>query len=150
MTQRTNKHIETFIEDIDRVWNLSLVENELLETIFNLILAGKTKEIADVLNFYSSEEWENLLKEIPKEEVEYYAQRFLNLLSDDDIEDCEKCKSLEDYNDDDIMDEFYGRELERFGNFREDIVTQMQIKELVSNFLSTDFETRSKMLEYGR
>lgn len=150
MTQRTNKHIEKLLKSVDKLWQLNLNEEELLETVFNLILAGKTKETADVLNFYTSEEWENLLKEIPKKEVEYYAQRFLNLLSEDDIEDCEKCKSLEDYSDDDIMDEFYGRELERFGNFREDIVTQMQVKELVSNFLSADFEKRNKMLEYGR
>jgi len=147
MVIRKEKDVEKLLKAVDKIWQLNLNEDELLETVFNLILAGKTKEIVDVLNFYTSEEWENLLKEIPKKEVEYYAQRFLNLLSEDDIEDCEKCKGLKDYSDDDIMDEFYGRELERFGNFREDIVTQMQIKELVSNFLSADFEKRKKMLE---
>jgi hypothetical protein len=51
MVIRKEKDVEKLLEAVDKIWQLNLTEEELLETVFNLILVGKTKETADVLNF---------------------------------------------------------------------------------------------------
>ena len=90
MVIRKEKDVEKLLKVVDRIWQLNLTEDELLETVFNLILAGKTKETVDVLNFYTSEEWENLLHRIPEIEIKDFAEAYLDMIEEDDISDCDR------------------------------------------------------------
>jgi hypothetical protein len=141
MVIRKEKDVEKLLKAVDKIWQLNLNEDELLETVFNLILAGKTKETADVLNFYTSEEWENLLLKIPKEEVKSFSRFWLKMIDEDDIEDD---LTLKDFRDEDIKREYNSRGLGKKEEY--DIVTQSQLDELVSNFISADFNTRKFIL----
>ena len=52
MTNRTNKQLEDFKELIDREWQLSLDEDEFLDSVLNLLLSRETKKAAEIVNFF--------------------------------------------------------------------------------------------------
>ena len=52
MTNRTNKKLEEFKELIDRDWQLSLEEDEFLDSVLNLLLSRETKKAAEIVNFF--------------------------------------------------------------------------------------------------
>ena len=129
MTNRKPKQLQEFKELINRDWQLSLDEDEFLDSVLNLLLARETKKAAEIVNFFYSEEWESLLDMIPDREIEDYASFNLNMIEEGDCE----VKSLEDFDDDEIKEEYFDRfDIVHSG----DIVTDMNLGEMNELFLS--------------
>ena len=129
MTNRTNKKLQEFKELINRDWQLSLDEEGFLDSVLNLLLSRETDKLSSIVNFFYSEEWESLLDMIPDREIEDYASFNLNMIEEGDCE----VKSLEDFDDDEIKEEYS----DRFGTKEAlDIVTEMHLKEMNELFLS--------------
>ena len=132
MVNRKEKQLQEFKELINRDWQLSLDEDEFLDSVLNLLLSRETKKAAEIVNFFYSEEWESLLDMIPDREIEDYAADNLEMLDEGDC-DCDEEKTLEDFDDWDIKEEYS----ERFGTKEAlDIVTEMHLKEMNELFLS--------------
>ena len=132
MTNRKPKQLQEFKELINRDWQLSLDEDEFLDSVLNLLLSRETKKAAEIVNFFYSEEWENLLELIPDRQIRYYAADNLEMIDEGDC-DCDEEKTLEDFDDWDIREEYS----ERFGTKEAlDIITEMHLKEMTDLFLS--------------
>ena len=108
MTNRTNKKLQEFKELINRDWQLSLDEDEFLDSVLNLLLSRETKKAAEIVNFFYSEEWDSLLELIPDRQIRYYAERDLNMIDEDDC-DCEEQLTLEDFDNEELIAEIYDR-----------------------------------------
>ncbi|MGB4898938.1 MAG: hypothetical protein WBP57_11015 [Ignavibacteria bacterium] len=137
MTNRTNKKLEEFKELIDRDWQLSLEEDEFLDSVLNLLLSRETKKAAEIVNFFYSEEWENLLELIPDRQIRYYAERDLNMIDEDDC-DCEEQLTLEDFDNEELIAEIYDRGYTTFYQHtsKSNIITDMNLSEMNELFLS--------------
>ena len=55
MINRKQIELDRFKEEIDRVWSLSLIEKEVLESFLELFLAGKNTEIKKVEHLLNDE-----------------------------------------------------------------------------------------------
>ena len=55
MTNRKQIELDRFKEEIDRVWKLSIVEQDVLCSFLNLFLAGKNTEIKKVEHLLNDE-----------------------------------------------------------------------------------------------
>lgn len=55
MVNRKQIELGRFKEEIDRVWSLSLIEKEVLESFLKLFLAGKNTEIKRVEHLLNDE-----------------------------------------------------------------------------------------------
>ena len=129
MVNRKEKQLQEFKELINRDWQLSLDEDEFLDSVLNLLLSRETKKAAEIINLFYSEEWESLLDMIPDYYISNYASFNLNMIEEGDCE----VKSLEDFDDDEIKEEYS----ERFGTKEAlDIITEMHLKEMTDLFLS--------------
>ena len=132
MTNRTNKQLEDFKELIDREWQLNLNEEEFLDSVFSLLLSRETKKAAEIVNLFYSEEWEDLLELIPENPIKNYAEFHYDMIDEGDC-DCDEEKTLEDFDDWDIKEEYS----ERFGTKEAlDIITEMNLSEMTDLFLS--------------
>ena len=98
MVNRKEKQLQEFKELINRDWQLSLDEDEFLDSVLNLLLSRETKKAAEIVNFFYSEEWENLLELIPDREIEYYAEKELGMITSDEG------KTLDDFSEREIVD----------------------------------------------
>lgn len=143
MEFRKEKNIEQFIEEIDKDWKLTLNEEEFLDSVFNLILEGETEKVANIVNLYYSGEYEELLELIPNSDIEYYAHRNLDLIEESDC-DCEEQKTLGDFDDDEIKEEYF----DRFEGYRNsDIVTDLNVEEMNNLFLSFTPQKQIEIIE---
>lgn len=140
MINRKEKELQKFKELINKEWKLSIAEEDFLDTILNLILTQDSKKASEFLESYLSEEWEEVLEMIPNYYVKNYASYNLDMIESSDCEE----KSLEDYDDEEIKEEFYGRDLGRFGTF--DIVTDMQFREMSDLFLSFSPQKQNEVI----
>ena len=141
MTNRTNKQLEDFKELINRDWQLSLDEDEFLDSVLNLLLARETKKAAEIVNFFYSEEWESLLDMIPDYCISNYASFNLNMIEEGDCE----VKSLEDFDDDEIKEEYF----DRFDIVHSsDIVTDMNLEEMSELFLSFSPQKQQDIINF--
>ena len=132
MTNRTNKKLEEFKELINRDWQLSLDEDEFLDSVLNLLLSRETKKAAEIVNFFYAEQWEDLLELIPENPIKNYAKFHYDMIDEGDC-NCDEEKTLEDFDDWDIKEEYS----ERFGTKEAlDIITEMHLKEMTDLFLS--------------
>ena len=95
MVNRREKQLQEFKELINRDWQLSLDEEEFLDSVFSLLLSRETKKAAEIINLFYSEEWESLLDMIPDYYISNYASFNLNMIEKGDCE----VKSLEDFDD---------------------------------------------------
>lgn len=142
MELRKEKHIKEFIEEVDRQWQLNLNEQEFLDSAFNLILQGDAVKVANIVNLYYEENYEELLKLIPNMDVEYYAMRHLDLVED---EDCEDEKTLEDFDDDEIIEEYFDRVDGKYKN--NSIITDLNVEEMNNLFLSFTPQKQLEIIE---
>ena len=143
MEQRTNKQVTDIIDYIkDNYWNLSIVEEDVLDSFLILFSAQNIKEIKKVEHLLN-DETEELLKSLDKGDIKEYVKDYLNMVDEDDIEDC---KDLDEYDDYEIIGEFYRRDLDRFGNSRYDIVTQSDLEEMTELFLNLSQQKRSEII----
>ena len=141
MTNRTNKKLQEFKELINRDWQLSLDEDEFLDSVLNLLLSRETKKAAEIVNFFYSEEWESLLDMIPDYYISNYASFNLNMIEKGDCE----VKSLEDFDDDEIKEEYFDRfDIVHSG----DIVTDMNLEEMSELFLSFSPQKQQDIINF--
>ena len=141
MTNRTNKQLEDFKELIDREWQLNLNEEEFLDSVFSLLLSRETKKAAEIINLFYSEEWESLLDMIPDYYISNYASFNLNMIEEGDCE----VKSLEDFDDDEIKEEYFDRfDIVHSG----DIVTDMNLEEMSELFLSFSPQKQQDIINF--
>lgn len=156
MVLRKQNEIDKFIEFIDKEWSLSVNEETVLESVFNLFLAGKNTEIKKVEHLLN-DETEELLASLSESAIIRYAENELDLISDQDegslvdaLEDLNFKWSnkvdIEDFDDGEIAEEFYGRDLDRFCNNRYDIVTQSDLEEMTELFLNLSPQKRNEMI----
>ena len=141
MTNRTNKQLEDFKELIDREWQLNLNEEEFLDSVFSLLLSRETKKAAEIINLFYSEEWESLLDMIPDYYISNYTSFNLNMIEEGDCE----VKSLEDFDDDEIKEEYFDRfDIVHSG----DIVTDMNLEEMSELFLSFSPQKQQDIINF--
>lgn len=86
MINRKQIELDRFKEEIDRVWKLSIVEQEVLDSFLNLFLAGKNTEIKKVEHLLN-DETEELLKLLNDREVLDYAIDLGGFIASDDEND---------------------------------------------------------------
>jgi len=132
MVNRREKQLQEFKELINRDWQLSLDEDEFLDSVLNLLLSRETRKAAEIVNFFYAEQWEDLLELIPENPIKNYAEFHYDMIDEGDC-DCDEEKTLEDFDDWDIKEEYS----ERFGTKEAlDIITEMHLKEMTDLFLS--------------
>ena len=141
MTNRTNKKLQEFKELINRDWQLSLDEEGFLDSVLNLLLSRENKKAAEIINLFYSEEWESLLDMIPDYYISNYASFNLNMIEEGDCE----VKSLEDFDDDEIKEEYFDRfDIVHSG----DIVTDMNLEEMSELFLSFSPQKQQNIINF--
>ena len=132
MVNRKEKQLQEFKELINRDWQLSLDEDEFLDSVLNLLLSRETKKAAEIVNFFYAEQWEYLLELIPENPIKNYAEFHYDMIDEGDC-NCDEEKTLEDFDDWDIKEEYS----ERFGTKEAlDIITEMNLSEMTDLFLS--------------
>lgn len=143
MVNRREKQLEEFKDFINKDWQLSLNENEFLDSVLNVLLLHETKKAVEIIDFFYSEEWDNLLDLIPERQIRYYVERSLNMIDEDEC-DCEDQKTLEDFDDDEIKEEYF----DRFEEYRKgDIVTDLNVEEMNNLFLSLTPQKQFQAIE---
>ena len=141
MVNRKEKQLQEFKELINRDWQLSLDEDEFLDSVLNLLLSRETKKASEIVNFFYSEERENLLELIPDYYISNYASFNLNMIEEGDCE----VKSLEDFDDDEIKEEYFDRfDIIHSG----DIVTDMNLEEMSELFLSFSPQKQQDIINF--
>lgn len=139
MINRKQKELQKFKELINKEWKLSIAEENFLDTILNLILTQDSKKASEFLESYLSEEWEEVLEMIPNYYVENYASYNLDMIESSDCEE----KSLEDYDDEEIKEEY----LDRFDIVHaSDIVSDMNLEEMRELFLSFSPQKQNEVI----
>lgn len=141
MVNRKEKQLQEFKELINRDWQLSLDEDEFLDSVLSLLLSRETKKAAEIINLFYSEEWESLLDMIPDYYISNYASFNLNMIEEGDCE----VKSLEDFDDDEIKEEYFDRfDIVHSG----DIVTDMNLEEMSELFLSFSPQKQQDIINF--
>lgn len=141
MVNRREKQLQEFKELINRDWQLSLDEDEFLDSVLNLLLSHETDKLSSIVNFFYSEEWESLLDMIPDYYISNYASFNLNMIEEGDCE----VKSLEDFDDDEIKEEYFDRfDIVHSG----DIVTDMNLEEMSELFLSFSPQKQQDIINF--
>ena len=130
MVNRKEKQLQEFKELINRDWQLSLDEDEFLDSVLNLLLSRETKKAAEIVNFFYSEEWESLLELIPEYPIKNYAEFHYDMVEEDDIIE----KKLCEFDDEEVLEECDERGLSKIESA--DIVTEMNLSEMTDLFLS--------------
>ena len=130
MVNRKEKQLQEFKELINRDWQLSLDEDEFLDSVLNLLLSRETKKAAEIVNFFYSEEWESLLELIPEYPIKNYAEFHYDMVEEDDIIE----KKLCEFDDEELLEECDERGLSKIESA--DIVTEMNLSEMTDLFLS--------------
>lgn len=144
MVNRKEIELERFIDEIDHTWKLSVTETELLEDVLNAIRTESFSEIKKIIDFWENSDFEELLDMIPN----YAKESWASYNGFIDEYDCPAQKTLEDFDDDEIEQEYFDR-FDRGCN-RIDIVTDSQYKEMSDLFLSLDFISRENILKQLR
>ena len=141
MINRKEKELQKFKELINKEWKLSLQEEDFLDTILNLILTQDSKKVSEFLESYLSEDWEEVLELVPDSQIESYASFNLNMIEEGDCE----VKSLEDFDDDEIKEEYFDRfDIVHSG----DIVTDMNLEEMSELFLSFSPQKQQDIINF--
>ena len=139
MVNRATNQLQKFKELVNKEWKLSIAEEDFLDTILNLLLAQDSKKTSDFLENYLSGEWEEVLEAVPNYYIEGYASDYLDMIESGDCED----KSLEDYDDEEIKEEY----LDRFNIVHAgDIVSDMNLEEMTELFLSFSPQKQNEVI----
>lgn len=133
MTIRKQKQLNDFLEEINRVWQLSLNEKELLEDTLDIL-------------FKQDGNYSYLLSTIPEDKVRKFASGWLDMIEKDDCDECEEfdISSVSDY---DLVEECQLRGKGYFlKNQNVDIVTETQLEEMTELFLSLPSHKREDVI----
>lgn len=82
MDIRNEKDIERILETVNFEWKLSLLEEKVLTSVLNLLLARKIKELTNIQDLLNKD-WDELLELIPDSEIQCYAERDLDMVDDE-------------------------------------------------------------------
>ena len=145
MEQRTNKQVTDIIDYIkDNYWNLSIVEEDVLDSFLILFSAQNIKEIKKVEHLLN-DETEELLASLSESAIIRYAERNFDMVAECD--ECDECKDLEDYDDEDLLNEVESRDLNwQDYDSNTDIVTQSDLEEMTDLFLNLSPQKRSEII----
>ena len=144
MVNRKEIELERFRDEIDNTWKLSVTEVELLEDVLNIIKRGEDiSELPNFIEYFVAKDYSEILDFIPSSYKEDWAE--WNGYKDED--DCPAQKTLDDFDDDEIEQEYFDRN--NVGQ-RVDIVTNSQFGEMSDLFLSLDFISRENLLKQMR
>ncbi len=94
MVLRKQNEIDNFIEFIDKEWSLSVNEETVLESVFNLFLAGKINEIKKVEHLLNDETEELLELLNDSEVIDYVTENWDFIASDDESDLVDALKDL--------------------------------------------------------
>ena len=141
------------IDAINNISELSSIQEEILDFVLICFSANKTKEI-NSLNKLLNEDTYNFLKLLDQSDILDYASEQFDLIQNrkyilvNALEDM-NYKFIEAVDEDDMVEylENCGYSVSGDKEDNLDIVTQSDLDELVSNFLSADFEKRKLMLK---
>lgn len=153
MENRKEEHVKLILDSITNIWILSPDEYEVMDSVLNLFAENKAKEI-EQLEYLLNEETESLLETLYQRDVERYATREFELMSASDESDLVDAlenmnyKFIEAVDEDDMVEylENCGYSVSGDKEDNLDIVTQSDLDELISNFLSADSGKRKLML----
>lgn len=127
---RTQKRLEEVLESLKTEWKLSISEEDILDSVFNLIFRGNEKELKQLSHLLNAEE-EELLMSLPQTIVENYACYNFDLISTHSESDL--VDALEDLDFDftrEVTDEEMINSLEDDGW----VVTRQDEESLINNF----------------
>jgi hypothetical protein len=142
MENRTNKQVTDIIDYILEKWDLSVNEEELLDSVLLLFSAQKIEEMKKIEHIVN-DETEDLLKLLDSYDIQRFVERHFDMVAE-----CEECKSLEDYDDDDLLDECANRDINWEENrSRLDIITQSDLEEMTELFLNLSPQKRSEIIK---
>lgn len=155
MNNRTLNEVRKIADDIENLWALSISEKELLESVLENIFWKPKVEKIEQLDYLLNEDTTSLLGTLYQRDVESYAVDEFELMSASDESDL--VDALENLNydfmdavDADDMIEYLEDRGYCVSDDKEDnldIITQSDLDELVSNFLSADYVKRKLMLK---
>ncbi len=80
MKSRNNKHIENILDAVSENFDLSIVEEEVLDSFLNVLKDGDIKKLKQVEHLLN-EEFDNLLETIPDDIVKDYCERELDMVT---------------------------------------------------------------------
>ena len=154
MINRKQVELDRFKEDINRVWKLSIVEQEVLESFLELFLAGKNHEIKKVEHLLN-DETEELLKLLNDREVLDYAIDLGGFIASDD--ESGLVDALDDLKYDfsekldldehiEIVEDHGYNVTELRVKHQADIVTQSDLEEMTELFLNLSQQKRSEII----
>ena len=156
MINRKQVELDRFKEEIDRVWKLSIVEQDVLCSFLNLFLAGKNTEIKKV-EYLLENEIEDLLNTLNERDLIRYAERNLDMIDAGNKDGLEE--ALDDLNFrwvNKVSDKDMIKSLENDGwsvefdynypRHQADIVTQSDLEEMTELFLNLSQQKRSEMI----
>ena len=154
MINRKQVELDRFKEEIDRVWKLSIVEQDVLCSFLNLFLAGKNTEIKKVEHLLN-DETEELLKLLNDREVLDYAIDLGGFIASDDERGL--VDALDDLKYDfsekldldehiEIVEDHGYNVTELRVKHQADIVTQSDLEEMTELFLNLSPQKRSDVI----
>ena len=117
----------------------------MLEEVLNIIKRGEDiSNLSEFIGYFVTRDYSEILNFVPSSYKEDWAE--WNGYKDED--DCPEEKTLEDFDDDEIEQEYF----DRFdkGHNRVDIVTNSQFEEMSDLFLSLSFTEREELLKQIR
>lgn len=80
MKSRTNRHIENILDVVSENFDLSIVEEEVLDSILILLKDGDIKKLKQVEHLLN-EEFDELLETIPDSVIGRYCERELDMVT---------------------------------------------------------------------
>ena len=143
MTIRKEKQLLGFKELINREWQLSIDEDELLENILEIFRTRDLKK-QEQLSYIPFDDVKELLKTLDDYDIQRYAETHLDMVDDDDC-DCDEEKTIEDFDDNEIKEEYFYR-FDVAGSL--DIISDMHLEEMTELFLSFSPQKQQDILNY--
>jgi glutamyl-tRNA reductase len=156
MVNRKQIKLERFLEDINKTWQLSTVEQDVLDSLFNLLLAGKNTEIKKI-EYLLNDEIEDLLKLLNDREVIDYVTENWDFIASDDEDGLEEALDKLNFNwvekisDTDMIDSLQNDGWSVTMNtvyprYKDDIVTQSNLHEMTYLFLNLSPQKRGEII----
>lgn len=128
MTNRKDKQLQAFKELINKEWQLSIDEDEILENILEIFRTRDLKK-QEQLSYIPFDDVKELLETLDDYDIKSFAETYLNMIEE---RDCEE-KTLEDFDDNEIKEEYFDR-FDVAGSL--DIISDMHLEEMTILFLS--------------
>ena len=156
MVNRKQIELERFLEDINKTWQLSTVEQDVLDSLFNLLLAGKNTEIKKI-EYLLNDEIEDLLKLLNDREVIDHVTENWDFIASDDEDGLEEALDKLNFNwvekisDTDMIDSLQNDGWSVTMNtvyprYKDDIVTQSNLHEMTYLFLNLSPQKRGEII----